>query len=413
MKYIVNPGVNPELRYAARALSQFDECKYFTTFVFGTNSRYERLVSRFSTKSKIHKFLNRRLIDLEDEIIVRNGLIWEMAQVAARAKFPEFQRYCLKKRNQSIHKQVRNAAKGDFPDVALIHYTQSSETIELLKSLNCVTILNYPIAHHGWMEQMLEFERRINPNLIDFLQVPQKFGKESENLSQELELCEFILVGSSFVRDTFLAQGVPARKVIVINLGMNPKEFQIEVLNQYDFVNSKRKLRLVFTGQITQRKGLSYLFEALKSFEESVECLIIGLAPDSNYLSQFHLPRNIEFLGYKSKYEMSDIYSSCDVFVFPSLAEGFPLSAIEAMAHGLSLIITSNTFASDVIANYSEGIVIEPHNAEQIVKSIKFYLDHPESIQKFGIAAKERSLQFNWGRYEQKIIQFVSEISNG
>jgi glycosyltransferase involved in cell wall biosynthesis len=158
---------------------------------------------------------------------------------------------------------------------------------------------------------------------------------------------------------------------------------------------------------------LSYLFEALKSFEESVECLIIGLAPDSNYLSQFHLPRNIEFLGYKSKYEMSDIYSSCDVFVFPSLAEGFPLSAIEAMAHGLSLIITSNTFASDVIANYSEGIVIEPHNAEQIVKSIKFYLDHPESIQKFGIAAKERSLQFNWGRYEQKIIQFVSEISNG
>lgn len=412
MKYVINPGVNPELRYAADALSQLDDTKYFTTFIFGRNSLFGKIVRRLSPKSRAYKFLSRRLIDLEDKVIIRNGLIWEIAQVLTRARYPRLQKFFIKRRNHIIHKMVRKSAKRDLPDLALIHYTQSSESIKLLSALNCVTVLNYPIAHHGWMNLMLEKETSINPNLAKYLQVPEKDEDDFYELDLEISLSDYVLVGSSFVRDTFLNQGISDGKLIMINLGISQEEFKTELKNNYDYVETNRKLRLVFTGQINQRKGLSYLFEALKIYEEEVECLIMGLAPEPDFLNQIEIPKNVRLLGYKTKREMSDIYCQCDVFVFPSLAEGFPLSAIEAMAHGLSIILTRNTFAKDVVRNYSEGIVIDAHSTKDIVSAIKFYLVYPESIRKFGEAAQSKSLFFTWEKYQRELIESVRNIAN-
>lgn len=147
-------------------------------------------------------------------------------------------------------------------------------------------------------------------------------------------------------------------------------------------------------------KGLEYLVEAAEHFknDDTVAFIIIGEGGErgklENLIKTKGLEKKIFLIGQVS--EAYKLLSAFDIFVLPSLKEGFPWSLIEAMSAKLPVIATSVGAVPEIIENYRNGIIIRPGDATQIAAKIKEILGTDRLKQEMGIQAHQTVLfKFN------------------
>jgi glycosyltransferase involved in cell wall biosynthesis len=113
----------------------------------------------------------------------------------------------------------------------------------------------------------------------------------------------------------------------------------------------------------------------------------------------------VEYLGYVSDEELAKLYSEADVFVYPSVYEGFGAPPLEAMSCGCPVAVSKTSSIPEVVGE--AGIYFNPHDANDIAKSlIKILRDDELKIElsKKGI---ERAKMFNW---DKCLEEFVSVL---
>ncbi len=131
-------------------------------------------------------------------------------------------------------------------------------------------------------------------------------------------------------------------KSIVIPCGIDSKYKPLsknqKLLDKY---NLKNKKVLLFLGQLIERKNIPFLFKVLKKLPENYVLMICGDGPLRGQL-EVEAPKGVIFSGKVLEEEKVNYYNLADVFVYPSLKEGFGLSVAEAMACGKP-VVASNT----------------------------------------------------------------------
>jgi glycosyltransferase involved in cell wall biosynthesis len=100
---------------------------------------------------------------------------------------------------------------------------------------------------------------------------------------------------------------------------------------------------------------------------------------------------------------------SHDVFLFPSLFEGFGLVLLEAMAMGLPIITTAHTAGPDLIDDGSEGFIVPIRSSEAIAAKLDLLAREPERVQAMSEAAKQRAASFTWETYGERLASAVRE----
>jgi glycosyltransferase involved in cell wall biosynthesis len=90
------------------------------------------------------------------------------------------------------------------------------------------------------------------------------------------------------------------------------------------------------------------------------------------------------------------VYATFDVFAFPSLVEGFGLSAMQAMACGVPTIVSEHSFASDVITDGVDGYIVPIRDPRAVADRIRYLHDNPAHRQRMGEAARQRALDFSF-----------------
>ena len=215
------------------------------------------------------------------------------------------------------------------------------------------------------------------------------------------------IVASSFSRQTLVEHGVPRERIHVVPYGIDLTRFAAPA---YRRSTDSRPLKLLFVGTINQRKGIGYLLEALDQLEPgSVELLVCGRVVDD--LSIFRRHRaSVEIRASVSEAELMKAYRNADLFVFPSLAEGFAHVLLEAMASGLPVISTTRTAAPDLIEPGVEGYVIEPGRADLLSTCMRWCLEHRWQQAEMGRAARRKAEAFTWPRFRARISSIVREI---
>jgi len=167
---------------------------------------------------------------------------------------------------------------------------------------------------------------------------------------------------------------------------------------------------LLFVGTLCQRKGIKYLLDALDLLPKgSVELTVCGRAVDNlelfkNRRAVVHVRPSISASG------LLDAYQSSDLFVFPSLAEGFAQVLLEAMACGLPIISTTRTAAPDLIRDGREGLIIEPRDVLAVTRAVEYFLARPHEVEAMGQAALRRVEHFSWARFRSGVAEVVGQI---
>lgn len=273
------------------------------------------------------------------------------------------------------------------------------------KELGAKTILERGSAHIERQKEILEEEfRRAGVTMRGGLW--NSVGTEL----QEYALADRIEVPSTFASTSFEEKGFSSDKIIRSGLGVNLEHFR--PVPKKDDV-----FRVIFVGQLSLQKGATYLLRVAQEVKKTlpIEFWHVGaISSDFKMLLKEYVPNVIEYKGKVPQKELAYYYSQSNVFLMPSVQEGFGMVQVQAMACGLPLICTTNTGGGDLIAEGVEGFVVPIRDAKAVREKVLFLYNNPEICREMGRAARLRvESGFTWDDYgdlvEKKYSQFLNE----
>lgn len=286
-----------------------------------------------------------------------------------------------------------------YEDGALASFTQA-------KSLGLKCIYDLPIGYWRAAREYLTIERERWPDWAATLTGLNDSDAKLYRKDEEIRLADQIFVASSFTAKSLSYFPGQLPPVAVI-----PYAFPSVVSNrEYQAVSKTRKLKLLFVGGLSQRKGIANLFEAVKAFADKVELTVIGskLIPDCAVLNEaLAIHSWIPSLPHS---EVLKVMQQHDVLVFPSLFEGFGLVITEAMAQGTPVITTDRTAGPDIISPGEDGWLVEAGSTDALKAAIEKILISPDIIAKAGKAAMATAQKRPWVLYGQQLADAINNV---
>ncbi len=230
--------------------------------------------------------------------------------------------------------------------------------------------------------------------------------EDFERLVAETRMAAHFLVASSFTRQTLIDNGAPPESIRVVPYGVDLARFAPPDAG----AKSAGPLRLLFVGTVNQRKGIKYLLQALHLVAHAgVELTVCGRVVDD--LSLFKpFGSQIQVRGSVSAPELIEAYRQADLFVFPSLAEGFAQVLLEALASGVPILSTTHTAAPDLIEEGQQGFIVEPRRPDLVAERIDWALSHRPELRDMKFAARKRAELFTWNRFQSGLVAAVREF---
>lgn len=219
--------------------------------------------------------------------------------------------------------------------------------------------------------------------------VPQSYW---DRLEAEWSCADAVLVNSEWSKSALEEQGVASEKLFVVPLAFEPRVLHEPILNR-----RQGPLRVLFLGQVNLRKGFPYLVEAARLLK-SKQIIIDVVGPTSIAPSILkRLPDNIQLHGPVDRLTASAWYRQADVFVLPTISDGFALTQLEAMAHGVPVITTDR--CGDVVDNGVDGWRVAAADACGLAGQLDSLAVRPEQLDDMSYMARVKSQQFTLERY--------------
>jgi len=202
-----------------------------------------------------------------------------------------------------------------------------------------------------------------------------------------------LIAASQAAADEFTTHyGIAPERVTVVPLGIDLQRFYprdtTALRHQLEL---ETKTLLLYVGFCTPRKGLEYLARALHQLPDTVRVLIIGRW-ESSYRAKVYRAlgeaanRVIE-LGYVPDADLPDYYALADIFVFPSLLEGFGLPIAEALACETPVVTTHAGSSPEVVG--PGGRIVPPRDSDALAGAIKELERNAELRRQLGRAGRQ------------------------
>lgn len=175
-------------------------------------------------------------------------------------------------------------------------------------------------------------------------------------------------------------------------------------------------LKIVSVGRLTWKKGYEYALSALSKIEMPFRYTIIGTGEDEERLKyavyQLGISDKVEFLGKQPQDVISAQLRNADIYLQPSVQEGFCNSVLEAQASGLVCIVTDAQGLAENVEDGKSGFVIASRDEDALVNAIERIVGmSPEEREKMGRYASQRiSRKFNIDDQVNKFLKFYEVI---
>ena len=217
---------------------------------------------------------------------------------------------------------------------------------------------------------------------------------------------------------------VPSSRVKVVELGCSPSFYQLSSKENSWPILQRRfpklsKQFIFFAGNIEPKKNLFTLLKAfahLHQYKPDLQLVITGQKKGGgwqlkSYIDALNIRASIIQLGYLSEYELNLLYNLAQVFVFPSLYEGFGLPNIEAMRCGTPVLTTKMGGIPEVVQD--GALMFEPPTDDKALADILYQLLNNKTLRQELV---ERGLkiasQYSWDKVAKKLLDCYDAIPN-
>jgi glycosyltransferase involved in cell wall biosynthesis len=225
---------------------------------------------------------------------------------------------------------------------------------------------------------------------------------------EECKLADRIVVNSEWSREGLVRGGVPTDKLSVMPLAYEMPEIrgqESRIRSARSFpaqFTSERPMRVLFLGLINLRKGVARLLEAARMLrDEPIEFWMVGPVEITNARAIADGGR-VKWFGPVRQDQAAEFYKNADVFILPTLSDGFAITQLEAQAYGLPVI--SSPLCGKVVESGRNGIVLEEPTAPCITAALRDCIADPDRLQKLAAASRGRD-EFTIQRLAQGLLQ--------
>jgi glycosyltransferase involved in cell wall biosynthesis len=366
-------------------------------FLARATRRFPRLAGR------VERELRKRRISphVPPEAIAHEAAGWEaLYTLAWRAPVRSAIVERLAARRSAIFdaRASRHVDSGD--DAVFVTQTAGLATLRRSTELGAQAFLDCPIVHYRYAERLLREELGAAPAFAGTMQFHRFTDAYRRRVDAEIAAASRLIVYTDLVAASFEEDGVDRRKIVVSALGVDLELFR-PAARADDGV-----FRVLFVGQVSQRKGLSYLLESFRLADLGrAELMVVGrLVGDAGR----HLAQpNVHHLPHVPRWALPAIYETADVFVLPTLIEGMPQTALEAMASGLPVIVSENAFGREILQDGRDCFVVPIRDSEAIAQRLRELQGDPNLRVEMGQAARRRAEAFTWSAFADRIREAI------
>lgn len=190
-----------------------------------------------------------------------------------------------------------------------------------------------------------------------------------------------IAISAAMKQFALTVEAAPARKVRIVLYGM-----EFKWLSDEDIDAARQRLRaelklpadaqlLGMACRLVEQKGIPYALEALRRIRSEFPRAHLVIAGDGEQASELRrlasrlgLADRVHWLGWRA--DAADLMAAFDVFVLPSLREGFGLVLLEAMSRRLPIVASHVGAIPEIVIDGETGILVEPRNVDELAKAM-------------------------------------------
>lgn len=227
-----------------------------------------------------------------------------------------------------------------------------------------------------------------------------------------MEEADHIIAVSQRTKDLIVSHyGVPASKITVVHNGITGP------LTPTSHSHTQKRISgqvCVFLGRITQQKGPEYFLEAAYLVSQKYPDVRFVMAGCGDMLPQMiermaelKLVKNFHFTGFVDETQRDKLLSEADLFVMPSVSEPFGLSPLEAIQHGVPVIVTKQSGVSEVLHH---AIKVDFWDVRRIADAIIKVLSIPALKTQLQEGAPEDLAGLGWDKAAAKVMQIYREV---
>jgi glycosyltransferase involved in cell wall biosynthesis len=214
-----------------------------------------------------------------------------------------------------------------------------------------------------------------------------------------------IIVGSEYAREEAIEKtNIPEEKIYAVHYGIDTE--MLKPMRRH----GTGKVRIGYIGGLDGRKNVSLLIECFRKISKEnkdVELHLAGTGRNFEKFRSMNIPNM--FLHGEVKYEdVPAFLNSLDIFVFPTLGEGFGLPVCEAMACGIPVVASNVTTMPEIVGE--AGILAKPE-LHDMSEAIERLVENRYLREKMGKKGLERAKEFTWKKAAEKTVEIYEEIS--
>ena len=399
---VIQPGAR--LHYAVPLIFAKHKILNFLYTDLHSNHGYMKFFLHFT---RIFKIKNNTLIRMLGRSLPRelnSKYVKDIAFIKLFLYFLEMIKL-INYHNNIVDKILLNILENDeISRGDLIYTVIVNEDIEVMKRLKG---RGAKIIHECMMSPktayILEEEYKLHPHFIHKSNIV-KMRQDSALDKEKFELADLILVPSNFCKSGVIETAHQCKpNISIVPYGLD--------LTRFEYLPATPKLgRVLFVGNAPLRKGLHYFAEAsriLARSNKNIEFIAIG--PDISEVARFSIFNGPTYLGRVPRSEVHREFLKADIFVLPTLSEGFALVHLEALACGLPVITTEN--CGSIIRDGIDGFIIPIRDPYAICEKIELLIGDRCLRAQMSISAIERSKEFSIEKYSDRLMHEIGLLT--
>lgn len=218
------------------------------------------------------------------------------------------------------------------------------------------------------------------------------------------KLADVVLAASEHTRSSMIGLGCAPERIALVPYGVDQRWF--------DIPSRPVPGRVLFVGTVGLRKGNHYLAEAYRILRDrgvATEFRVVG--PHDAGVIASPIFQGPTYVGQVPRAQIGEEFAQADLFVFPTLAEGFGLVHLEAMACGVPVVTTRN--CGSVVRDGVDGHIVPIRNAQALADAVEGLIVDRKLRERMGQNARDRAAKYTWADYSKTLVRSILRAGSG